>query len=251
MCSQKNRIALVTGASSGIGEAIARKLLARQWHVVGVSRRPSAIQHESYTGLLVDLAELPNVVTRVETELGALVSDTGLERLCLINCAADPGLLGTVTAVDPTAALNAYAVNVMAPMWLSGWIVRASPPDVPVRIVNVSSGAGVTPYEGLAVYGSTKAALRMIGMVFAKELEAGPSRDVTILSYSPGAVDTAMQHTARTSAATTLPIVDMFRRFHTEGTLLSPEVPAREIARYAESDGHARFAERRIDERDA
>ena len=242
----RSRFALVTGASSGIGEAAARQLLRRGWCVVGVSRHRGALKGNGYRHLQVDLAHLAEVIERVEAECGPLVSAPHLERLCLVNSAADPALLGTVGRIDPVAQLRAYAVNVAAPTWLMGWLVRRSRRDVAIRIVNVSSGAGVAPFAGLGTYGGTKAALRMTGMVLASELEA--ARDVTILSYSPGPVDTPMQALARTSSRETLPIVDMFVRWHTEGTLSLPDEPASEIVRYVEGTGHPRFAEWRYGE---
>lgn len=93
----------------------------------------------------------------------------------------------------------------------------------------------------------------MTGMVLASELDAGERtgatrRDVTILSYSPGPVDTPMQAVARGSSRETLPIVNVFTRWHAEGTLIRPQAPADEIVRYVEGDGHPRFAEWRYGE---
>lgn len=248
-----NKIALVTGATSGIGEATARRLLEVGWRVFGMSRRPSVIEHDRYAHVVLDLAGLDEMPGRVETDLAPVVSAPGIRRLCLVNCAADPGILGTVDSIDAMAVHRVYAVNVVAPMWLMGWLARSGGDRVPTRIVNVSSGAAVAPYPGLGTYGGTKAALRMVAMVFASELDLADdsratNRDITVLSYSPGAVDTPMQAAARESPRSTLPIVDLFAGWKDEGSLLPPGAPAREIQAYADGDGHPRFAEWRFGE---
>src|SRR5881628_558362 len=71
-----------------------------------------------------------------------------------------------------------------------GFVVRNSHRGAMIRIVNLSSGAAVRAFPGLAAYCGSKAALRMAGMAFAAELES-PLRptatpDVAILSYEPG-----------------------------------------------------------------
>jgi benzil reductase ((S)-benzoin forming) len=242
-------VAVVTGTSSGIGEAVAVELLRRQWQVVGVSRRPAVIKHSGYTHVGVDLANVDELADRMDVALGPRVAHPSITRLGLVNNAGDPGLLGPLDRVDPVEMLRVYAVNVVAAAWLMGWIVRRSPKDAVIRIVNVSSGAAVTPCPGLGTYGSSKAALRMAGMVFASELDSrdrmDERRNATILSYEPGTVDTAMQTAVRASTVETLPIVHIFKKLAADGALVPASGPAADIAAYLDSDGHARFTERR------
>jgi NAD(P)-dependent dehydrogenase (short-subunit alcohol dehydrogenase family) len=141
--------------------------------------------------------------------------------------------------------LRVYAVNLVAATWLMGWLVTRGLARTTVRIVNVSSGAGVSPFAGLAVYGGTKAALRMTGMVLAAELAgaAQPPRDLTILSYGPGPIDTPMQALARTTPVDVFPLQQTFARWATEGRLQAPAVPAAEIVTYLEADGYPAFHE--------
>ncbi len=245
------RVALVTGTSSGIGEAVARELLRRNWRVVGASRRSAAIEVPRYTHFRIDLANVAELAARVEAAAGPLVADAAVVRVALVNSAANPGLLGPLGRIDPVEMQRVHAVNVTAPVWLMGWIVDRAARNAAVRIVNVSSGAASKAFPGLGVYVSSKAALRMAGMVFACELDSpdrpgGPHPDATILSYEPGVVDTAMQAAIRASSAETLPVVQMFKRLAAEGLLAPPERPAQEIADYLDHDKHLRFAERRL-----
>lgn len=244
------RLAVVTGTSSGIGEALAHELLRRGWRVVGLSRRPSSFDDRRYTHLQVDLRDVSDLALQVETSVGDLVAGPGMSRLALVNNAADPGLLGPVSGLDAQGLLRVYAVNVAAPVWLMGWLVRRGPPQASLRIVNVTSGAAVTPFPGLGAYGSAKAALRMAGMVLAAEVAGSsePPRDITILSYGPGPVDTPMQATARATPVERFPLREMFQQWATDGQLMPPRVPAMEIATYVEDDGYPAFHECRSGE---
>jgi len=112
--------------------------------------------------------------------------------------------------------------------------------------VNVSTGAAVRALPGLGAYGSAKAALLMAGQVLAAELDmshgqGGAPRDVSIMSFEPGLVDTEMQAAVRSSSADTLPILDFFKQAAAEGRLVPPAVPAAAIADYVEADGNPTF----------
>ena len=203
-----------------------------------------------YAHCSLDLTEVARLIPVLEKQIGARVRDRGLTRLALVNNAADVALLGQVDQLEPTGMLQAYAVNTVAPVLLMGWMLRTALPRIPVRIVNVSSGAGVEPFPGLGAYGNTKAALRLAGMVLAAELDlraaGGDPRDATIWSYEPGIVETPMQEAVRTSRAETVPIVQVFQSLAAEGRLRPADDPATEIVSHLEADGHPRFSEQRF-----
>jgi benzil reductase ((S)-benzoin forming) len=236
-------LALVTGTSSGIGEALALDLLGRGWRVVGVARRDAPISHAEYTHLRVDVGDLAALSVLLDSKVKPLLTDRAVSRVGLVNNAALVALLGTVPALDPLQLPRVYAVNTAAPVLLMGWFLRT----VPVHI-NVSSGLAVMPLPGGVAYGSSKAALRMAGMIVATELDAESGnrpRDASVLSYEPGVVDTPMQTTARNTPVETLPMVQMFADWKATGALLAPALPAGEIADYLSRDGHPRWLEQR------
>src|SRR5688572_29546502 len=247
MATQATHLALVTGTTSGIGEAIARLLLERGWRVVGLARRDASIQNPNYTHVSVDLADAAALRDEFAAAVAPLVQSAGLQRLALVNNAADVALYGVLTEVDAFDMLQAYAVNSVAPVLLMGLVSRHVAASTAVRIVNVSSAAARAAYPGLGTYAMTKAALRLAGMVLAEELQLGSApgdrRDISILSYEPGVVDTPMQLAARSSSPSILPIVGVFHGFKANGDLVAPELPASNVVSYIEADGHPSFSE--------
>jgi benzil reductase ((S)-benzoin forming) len=245
-----SRLAIVTGTSSGIGLELARQLSSRGWDVIGISRRPAPLQAGNYSHLAIDIGEVAQLKSRLDADLAARLRQPGLGRLALVNNAADVALLGQVDQLAPSGMLHAYAVNTVAPVLLMGWVLRTASARVPLRIINVSSGAAVEPFPGLGAYGATKAALRLAGMVLGTELDleaaAGSARDVSIWSYEPGVVATPMQDKVRSSSADTVPIVAMFQQLAAEGRLLPVAVPVGQLVAHLEADGHPRFSEQRF-----
>jgi benzil reductase ((S)-benzoin forming) len=249
--STADRLAIVTGTTRGIGAAVASRLLERGWQVVGIARHPAPIDQPRYRHLLLDLEDSAALADTVERELAAVVADARWRRVGLVNNAAAGGVLGPVETIDPVDLLRLSAVNWVAPTWLIGFVLRRARADGALRIVNVSSGAAVRAFPGLADYCGSKAALRMTGMVTATELDSElrrtpAPRDTAILSYEPGTVDTAMQLAARSRPLSAYPWAGLFRDFAARGALVPPTTPASEIVEFLETDGHPRFSERRL-----
>ncbi len=181
-------IAVVTGTSSGIGAALADSLLRNDWSVIGLSRRQAAIRSSHYHHLQVDLGNISSLRVFADEQLKPMIADTPWQRVGLVNNAAMTGGLSGLEESDPDQLGRLFAVNTVAPIFLMGFITRIVSPTTCLRIVNISSGAAVSAYPGLGAYGSSKAALRLAGMVLATELESdqrpgGPRSDAAILSY--------------------------------------------------------------------
>ncbi|MFN2645538.1 MAG: SDR family NAD(P)-dependent oxidoreductase [Burkholderiales bacterium] len=235
----RERLALVTGTSSGIGEAVARALLGRRWQVIGVARRAPTIEGR-YRHLALDLADASTAAPTIERALAGAFAERGWERIGLINNAAT-ALPGRVRDLEAAELARAFTLDIAMPLWLMGLVLRLKPAATLARVVNISSGAAHRAVPGLAAYCAAKAALRMAGMAVASELEEG----MALFSYEPGVVDTEMQRTVREMPPKAFPSSSLFRQYHAEGRLVSPELPAADIVEFLESEGDERFLERR------
>ncbi|RKQ93469.1 NAD(P)-dependent dehydrogenase (short-subunit alcohol dehydrogenase family) [Solirubrobacter pauli] len=177
--------AIVTGASRGLGLALARALSERGWRLV-LDARVSGPLHEAAADLPGAIA-IPGDVTDPEHR-AALIAAAGDDLQLLVNNASvlgpspQPGL-----ATYPLDTLeHVYAVNVFAPLAL----IQLALPRRP-RVINVTSDAAEEPYEGWGGYGSAKAALDHLTAILAVE-----HHDLRIYSVDPGDMNTRLHQEA-------------------------------------------------------
>ena len=245
-----DRVALVTGTSSGIGLAVARELLARGWDVTGIARRPAPLHHARYRHLRIDLGDVARLERELEGPAGEALALDARVRVGLVNGAASLGPVGPTASLPAAGLAHAFAANAVAPLWLLGFFLRRCHGRA-LRVVNVSSGAARKPYAGWSAYCATKTALRMAGEVVGEEARSfAPGTavpvDLAVVSYEPGVVDTGMQEAVRSSLAEAFPQVRRFLDLHARGELHPPSRPAAEIADLLGSDGLPPFSERRL-----
>ena len=233
------RLAIVTGTSSGIGAAVARQLLERGWQVIGIARRRVKLG-DGYRHLALDLADAAAAAPLIERKCGARLAERAWERVGLVNNAA-VAIPGRIESVDAVELASAFTLNVAMPLWLTGFVLKRRPRGAELRVLNVSSGAAHRGVPGLAAYCASKAALRMAGIAVAAEVEEG----LAIYAYEPGVVDTEMQREARESTPEEFPSVALFQQYHAEGRLAPPDAPAADIVKFLESERAERFTEGR------
>jgi NAD(P)-dependent dehydrogenase (short-subunit alcohol dehydrogenase family) len=183
--------AIVTGASRGLGLALARALAARGHRLVIDARDPAPLEAaREELAAHIEVAALPGDVADPEHRR-ALVKAAGLELDVLVNNAS---LLGPSPqpplASYPLEILEAvYRVNVLAPLALIQLALPVMRPGG--RIVNVTSDAAVEAYPGWGGYGSSKAALEQLSAVLGAERP-----ELRIYAVDPGDMNTRMQQEA-------------------------------------------------------
>ena len=209
---------LVTGAGRGIGSTLARLLADKGARVyAGIYRGLDP----AFAGLLdgctqVDLdvtdpGSVASVITRIRHETGTLDA--------LVNNAGTIAPIGHVDALPTESLRNAFDVNALG---LHRMTCAALPllKDSKGVVVNAGTGAATTPMEGWAAYCSSKAAARMMTMMFAKDLE-GSGVKFFFIGIPP--TDTGMQAEIRTAGLN--PISEIAQE-----DLVRPEVPASVMA---------------------
>jgi NAD(P)-dependent dehydrogenase (short-subunit alcohol dehydrogenase family) len=191
-------VAIVTGASRGLGEAIATGLASNGWSLVIDGRGADALaETEQRLSLLMAGDNLRVVPGDISDEahrrdlIRAAAALGGLD--LLINNAGTLGAAPLPEVADyPLNELRAaFEVNVVAQIGLIQValpLLLASPRP---RLINVTSDAAVEPYEGWGGYGAGKAALEQLGAVLAVERPA-----LTVWNVDPGDLRTAMHQAA-------------------------------------------------------
>jgi 3-oxoacyl-[acyl-carrier protein] reductase len=172
------RRGVVTGSSSGIGRAVAERLLADGWQVTGLDRAPAAIVHAAFTHRRIDLAD-GAATDRAAAELGtpdALVHAAGVLRV---------GPLGGLNLEDGTLM---WRLHVDAAIRLADVLLPAMARAGWGRVVLLGSRVAQGK-AGRSQYAATKAALLGLARSWAAEVVAS---GVTVNVVSPAATQTAM-----------------------------------------------------------
>lgn len=186
-------IYIVTGASSGIGLALAKHLVTQKnTHVYGVSRS-THITHENYTPITLDLSDYKAVSDFSFPDID------DASQVVLFNNAGQLGDVKPVGKVNNERIAHLFQVNVTAPAILTNNFIATYARFTGYKaILNVSSGAGKNPIDGWASYCSSKAALDMFSLTVFEEQKTA-ANPVRIFSVAPGVVDTKMQGEIRSS----------------------------------------------------
>jgi NAD(P)-dependent dehydrogenase (short-subunit alcohol dehydrogenase family) len=184
-------LAIITGASRGLGLALARALAQRGWALVLDARGAGELGRvERELGALTEVVTLAGDVAE-DWHRHALLDAAGDDVDLLVNNASVLGPSPQPQLAEyPLAALeHVYRVNTLAPLALAQLVLRRLP-DAGC-IVNVTSDAAIEPYEGWGGYGSSKAALEQLSAILAAE---HPS--VRIYAVDPGDMRTRMHQQA-------------------------------------------------------
>lgn len=233
-------LAILTGASRGIGAAMARDLLKPDTHLITLARRidPELDARANAVGatlqqIQIDLSDLNAADQAARALCAALPRDAA--RYLLINNAGSVHPVARTDALnDATAITAAFNLNVSAVMILTAHFLTAVQ-DLKAdrRILNISSGAGRNPNAGWGVYCASKAALDMYTRVLKQEQS---EHGIRVVALAPGIVDTDMQSTIRASDPQSFPALSKFQEFHTSGQLASPAHVAARILDYLDRD---------------
>ncbi len=181
-------VGIVTGASRGLGLALALALDQRGWRVIVDARDARAL--EEATDALEGVVGVAGDVSDPEHR-GELVEAAGERIDLLVNNASLLGPSPQPALADyPLAELaRVHEVNVLAPLALVQIVLPRL--TAGAAIVNVSSDAAVEPYEGWGGYGSSKAALEQLTAILAAE-QSG----LRVYTVDPGDMRTQMQQDA-------------------------------------------------------
>jgi NAD(P)-dependent dehydrogenase (short-subunit alcohol dehydrogenase family) len=189
-----SRVALITGASRGLGLALARELATRQWALVIDARGAEALEaaraelagRTAVTAIPGDVADESHLQA-----LAAAARDLGPLHVLVNNASVlgpSPQPLLADYSIDVLERV--YRVNVLAPLRL----IQLSLPLMQTaggRILNITSDAGVEPYAGWGGYGSSKAALEQLSNVLSAE-----HPELKVYWVDPGDMNTQMHQEA-------------------------------------------------------
>lgn len=202
------KVALITGASRGIGHHLARHLYAQGYHLIFIARNAQALHALASSldparvqTLALDVCDYPVVAQQVQQALGA---HSQLD--VLINAAGIFRAGSTQTALDDFSAMlatNVTAIHHLCQLCVP-WLLKSQEG----RIFNIASVSGVQPYGSVASYAASKHALVGYSRSIARELGA---QGIKVTTLCPDVVDTDMAQGSGLAADEMLSTEDICR----------------------------------------
>jgi NAD(P)-dependent dehydrogenase (short-subunit alcohol dehydrogenase family) len=237
--SEQSRAVLITGCSSGIGQATARHLAGKGWKVYATARRPESIEDLKAEGCetlacdVTDEASMSACVSAVEEAEGAvgvLVNNAGYSQS------------GAIEEVPIDAVRRQFETNVFGLMRMCQLVLPGMRGQRWGRIVNISSMGGKLTFPGGGVYHATKHAVEAISDAMRFEVSGF---GVNVVVIEPGLIKTRFAEAAVGAMASELPTDGPYGHFNAavgretasvyEGPLArlgsGPEAVARKIER--------------------
>ncbi|GAA1541501.1 SDR family NAD(P)-dependent oxidoreductase [Kribbella lupini] len=207
----------ISGASAGIGAALAANLPWPDCRVVDLSRRGGG----SAEHFPVDLAD-PTQWHRVERHFADELAGFDGERVVFVHNAGTVVPIGPAGEVDAAAYTQSVLLNSAAPQVLGrAFLAATAGLACEKHLVMLTSGAAKKPYAGWSAYNAGKAAVdhwvRTVGL---------EPNGVRVVAVAPGVVDTAMQGEIRKVDEQAFPSVERFRELSRTGGLSTPEEAA-------------------------
>ncbi len=225
----ENGFYLITGASRGIGEALAQKILENGNTVLGVSRnRSDKLKSANYSHLSFNLTETARI-SQIIDKVDEIVDNKKFDFICLVNNASAVEPIGSIERCSPTDIETHLTIGLIAPMLLTSMFIRRfSGEKIRKKIGFISSRAAFNAMPDQSSYCSSKSGLNMFAQCIGLE-QKNKNDEFEIISIGPGMVDTFMQQTARSKTTEEYAIVDFFKQAFIEGKLQDPQKVAEKI----------------------
>lgn len=230
-------LVILTGATRGLGQAMARQLLTPDRRLLCISRHtdPELDELERLRGASLeqwsqDLAEASEAAVRLDAWLDGQTPDD-FASATLINNAGVIPRIGPIDQCPAGELANALRVGLEAPMQLTAAFLRATLKWVdagwrgPRKVLNISSGLGRRPMAAQAPYCAAKAGLDHFTRCSALD-EAQREHGAKLVSLAPGVIDTDMQTQLRGGDPAAFPDRERFVQLQQQGQLSSPEAAA-------------------------
>lgn len=234
---------ILTGASRGMGLAMAEQLLQPEHRLLCLSRQVNPALTGKAAAATCTLEQWPrdlNLGTQAAADLGEWLGHldpTTLASATLINNAGVIPRITPLSASDPADLAQAMRVGLEAPLLLAAAFLRATESwCLPRKLLNISSGLGRRAMASQAAYCAAKAGMDHFTRCIALD-EATKPHGARVCSLAPGVIDTDMQVQLRAAHAGDFPDQANFMQLKTQGLLSSPaDAAARVLAWLARSD---------------
>ncbi|WP_163537162.1 SDR family NAD(P)-dependent oxidoreductase [Gracilibacillus sp. YIM 98692] len=224
------KYAVVTGTSKGLGASIAKLLMEKSFHVIGLARHDNPSLKEAglpgtYTHYHVDLSDLDETEHTFQQIIEHL-KEKPLDSLHLVQNAALVSPIEQAGKQSTSQLVDHVHVNLLSPiivtnLWLDAWRDQ----NIPLVIANVTSGAANRSVYGWNAYCSTKAGLdRYTDTVAIEQAQLNTGNKIVL--FDPSIMDTDMQGEIRSANPSQFVDVEKFKAYKSEHKLRDTDIVA-------------------------
>ena len=236
----QNHLTILTGASRGMGLAMAQQLLKSGNTLICIARsaNPDLALEAKAAGVTLeqwqhDLSQGEQAAHQLQAWLNAR-GPQAFASATLINNAGVIPRIAPLSASDAADLANALRVGLEAPMLLTAAFLAATESwTVPRKVLNISSGLGRRAMASQASYCTAKAGMDQFSSCVALE-EAAKPHGAKIVSLAPGVIDTDMQVQLRSASSDDFPDASRFVQLHSAGQLTSAQDAAERVLAWLE-----------------
>jgi NADP-dependent 3-hydroxy acid dehydrogenase YdfG len=177
----KNKIAIVTGSSKGLGLAIVNQLLEEGAIVIGWSRSHTKIDHPNFKSCQVNVGD----EVEIKANFDAVIKEHGSVDFIVNN--AGFGIYSPLVEMDSSDIKQMFDTNVFGIFYLTKCAIPSMKEKKSGHIINISSIAGITGIENMSVYNATKFAVKGLSESLFKELRP---HGIKVTCVLPGSIST-------------------------------------------------------------
>lgn len=238
-------VSVVTGASRGLGAALARAISGPSSRLVLIARSVpdlNSVQKDcenrgaTVKAVTADLGD-PVVAAALIASALADVPWAMVQSATLYNNASQIGPIRRLEELQAEEIDRVVRVNLTGSIAITAQFLRhvKEHPKLRAEVLNISTGVSIRPLAGWSLYCSSKAGLNLVNMSIAEETKDWPN-PVRTVAVNPGPVDTEMQREIRASSPSQFPDIERFRQLHANGKLATAEAAARKVLALRDRD---------------
>lgn len=230
---------IISGASKGLGKEIFIELTSRGGVAILIAKNKKLLNclYETYSShnLEIHLLSLDINSPEFEKEFtkkldNIIVKNEKIKSIYLFNNASIVTPIKQIINTTRKEQEDTININLTSTIWITSEVLRATKKLNPIElyIINISSGISLDPIEGWSLYCISKAGINLLTSSIVKETKNWKTK-VFAVSINPGAMDTDMQNTIRSSSVLESPSIERFVNMYDSGKLKSAKESACKI----------------------
>jgi len=221
---------VITGTTRGLGKSLLNQLKNKETNVIISLSSSDTAHNDNWYNYQIDLSDsyrISDLFDKIRTDVTrAGMRFNHFKKCVLINNAGTVSPIIKIKNGSDRDVIHNLHINLISPMLISKHFLSLTDnPDTIIRIIHITSGAALKPYQGWSSYCTSKAGLDHFSRVMAEEMSSEGNHAMSI-TFNPGIMDTGMQDSIRTSNSKHFPQRERFVQYQKNSDLVDSDLVA-------------------------